>query len=134
MTLNDVKAQGDVIVVKIPKTKTNIIRSFTIENEYAAIVRTYMILRPPDAPTNRFFLNYRKGECTVPAQPIGKNQFLRMPKMIANFLDLPDAENYTGLSYRRTPATLLANSLMDTTTVTTVNVKCEPEAEFCHSG
>lgn len=36
-----------------------------------------------------------------------------MPKEIAKFIGLPDAESYTGHNFKRTSATLLANSGAD---------------------
>lgn len=50
-------------------------------------------------------------------QPIGRNKFLSTPKLIADFLGLPDPEKYTGHSFRRTSATLLANSGADIITL-----------------
>lgn len=48
-----------------------------------------------------FFVNYQKGKCTT------------QPKLIATYLELNDAEEYTGHSFRRTSATLLANESSD---------------------
>lgn len=115
MLIEHVKQQGEVIVVKIPETKTKVVRTFTIENQYANMVRKYTKLRPAKCTTNRFFLCYRNGKCTQ--QPIGKNKFLTAPKEIANFLQLADSETYTGHSFRRTSATLLANAGADITTL-----------------
>lgn len=107
MDLADVKIQGGVYVIKIPKTKTHIIRTFTIEGEYVLYVKKYLQIRSLITSTTRFFMNYQKGKCT--RQPIGKNKFLTTPKVIAEFLKLPDATKYTGHSFRRTSATLLAD-------------------------
>lgn len=62
-----------------------------------------------------FFLNYKNGKCTK--QVTGKNKIGNMPKEIANYLNLPDPQAYTGHSFRRTSATLLANSGFDITTL-----------------
>ena len=115
VSIADVKEQGNVFVIKIPKTKTNICRSFTVEDDYAEIIRKYVRLRPANVENNRFFLNYQKGKCTV--QPIGRNKFLAVPKLVADFLALPDSETYTGHSFRRTSATLLADGGADIITL-----------------
>jgi hypothetical protein len=69
-----------------------------VESEYAAYVQKYKELRPENVLHSRFFINYQHGRCTV--QPIGRNKFLNAPKAIANFLNLKDAESYTGHSFR----------------------------------
>lgn len=111
--LTHIKEQGEVIIVRIPETKNNVLRTFTIEGFYTEYVRKYMKLRPANAKCDRFFLNYRKGKCTT--QPIGRNKFLLIPKMVATFLGLENSETYTGHSLRRTSATLLCDGGGDIT-------------------
>lgn len=43
-------------------------------------------------------------------QPIGINKIGGMPKKLANFLNLPDSELYSGHCFRRSSASHLANS------------------------
>lgn len=107
VALSDVKIHGEVIVVKIGKRKSNVIRTITIENDYAAYVWKYINYRPSKTHNERFFLNFRNGKCTT--QPIGRNKFLEMPKKIAKFLKLPNAENFSGHSFRCTAAALAAD-------------------------
>lgn len=109
------KKEGNVFVIKIPETKTNVIRSFTVEGKYAEFIRKYAMLRPLGVEHTRFFLNYQKGKCT--SQPIGRNKFLGVPKIIAEFLGLPEVNTFSGHSFRRTSATLLANAGADMTTL-----------------
>lgn len=97
-----------MLLIKIPNTKNKIPRSFVVEGDFLTIVLKYMNQRSQKGKTNRFFQNYQKGKCT--AQAIGINKFGNMPKEIATFFGLPDAECYTGHSFRRTSATLLADS------------------------
>lgn len=98
-----------MLLIKIPNTKNKIPRSFVVEGDFLRIVQKYMNQRSQKGKTDRFFFqNYQKGKCT--AQTIGINKFGNMPKEIATFLGLPDAEYYTGHSFRRTSATLLADS------------------------
>jgi cyclophilin family peptidyl-prolyl cis-trans isomerase len=73
------------------------------------IYKKYAILRPNNVSTTRFFFNYRHGRCSQ--QVIGINSFGSMPKTVALFLKLKDPEYYTGHTFRRTSATLLADLL-----------------------
>src|SRR3978361_1512847 len=56
-------------------------------------------------------MRYQGGKCL--GQPVGKNTFASIPSKGAKFLGLPNAEAYTGHSFRRTSATLLANTGVD---------------------
>lgn len=77
--------------------------------------KKYQNLRPENAGCDRFFLNYVNGKCTK--QPIGRHKLGAIPKTIAAYLKLPDAESYTGHCFRRTSATLLADSGANLTTL-----------------
>jgi integrase len=79
------------------------------------IYKKYAILRPNNVSTTRFFFNYRDGRCSQ--QVIGINSFGSMPKTVALFLKLKDPEYYTGHTFRRTSATLLADSGADLLTL-----------------
>ncbi|KAJ8909788.1 hypothetical protein NQ315_011198 [Exocentrus adspersus] len=59
----------------------------------------YLNLRPSNAKSSNLFLNYRNGKCTN--QVIGKGTIGRWP--------LKNPVAYTGHSFRRTSAILLAN-------------------------
>ena len=59
----------------------------------------------PIGCNDRLFLSYRNGKCTV--QPIGIHTVAKMPRMIAEFLNIKDPELYTGHCFRRTAASLL---------------------------
>lgn len=103
----DVIEKDDIFVIQVMENKTRIDRSFIVQNEYAEYVRRYRELRKPGTDTDRFFVNYQKGKCSV--QPIGKNKFYDTPKTVATFLGLEDPKNYTGHSFRRTSATVLVD-------------------------
>ena len=93
-----VENHGELLLVKIPKTKTKIQKSFTISGDYYRIVQKYMKLRPKDITQhNRFFITYRANNQKCTKQPIGKNMISLIPKKIANFLQLPGADQYTGI-------------------------------------
>lgn len=119
MSVNDIEDRGSVLVVTIPKTKTNKKRVFTIIDDDVVsallVYRKYAALRPASVHHSRFFLQYRNKLCTV--QPVGKNTFGAIPQTIAKYLQLPNPERYTGHTFRRTSATLLADSGADITCV-----------------
>lgn len=117
MSVNDIEDRGSVLVITIPKTKTNKKRIFTIVDDdvVSALVvyKKYAALRPGNVHHSRFFLQYRNKACTV--SPVGKNTFGAIPKKIAEYMQLPNPERYTGHTFRRTSATLLADSGADIT-------------------
>lgn len=96
-------------IVRIPDSKTRIPKMHVICGPTMIdIVRKYIQLRPAHTKTDRFFVNYQKGRCTI--QVIGKNKIQAMPKETAIFLNLPSPEKYTGHSYRRTVSTCAADA------------------------
>lgn len=90
-----VKQYDDLILVTMTKTETCDKRSFTITGTFFNIVQKYTALRPENANTTKFFLQYVRGKCT--AQHIGKNKFFRMPRTIAKYLKLTEPERYSGI-------------------------------------
>ncbi|KAK2585875.1 hypothetical protein KPH14_010467 [Odynerus spinipes] len=113
--LKDVKKEGNLLVVNLPDTKTKRPRTFVITEEFAKVVQKYSDLRPQNASTDRFFVNFQKGKCT--SQVIGIHKFAKMPKEIAVYLKLDDPASYTGHAFRRTSATLLADNGANMTTL-----------------
>jgi integrase len=117
----NVKDEGKVFHIEIPKTKTKISREFFVTSggfegiDMVQIIRKYMSLRPRDTDNTRFFVGYRKGKCI--RQPVGINTFGSMPKAIATFLKLPHPELYTGHCFRRSSTSMLADSGADLLTV-----------------
>lgn len=97
---------GNVVLIKIPDSKTRKVRSFTIIGEnYVKIYRKYAALRPKDMPETRFFLKYQNGKCC--RSVMGIHIISSVPGKVATFLKLSDSKEYTGHSLRRTSATLL---------------------------
>lgn len=74
-----------------------------------------MTLRPPNIESSRLFLKYAQNKCSK--QTVGINTFGKMPSVIAEHLKLPNPTCYTGHSFRRSSATMLANSGGDLITV-----------------
>ncbi|KAL7303492.1 hypothetical protein TKK_0003659 [Trichogramma kaykai] len=104
----DITDTGSQYIVLIRDTKTGIDRNFVIGQQYYGIIKAYLDLRPSDMPSNRLFVYYNKGKCT--RQFIGKNTLSGIPKIIAQQLNLPDPDSYTGHCFRRSSATILSNT------------------------
>lgn len=116
LTLDDIEDCGSVLIVKVRETKTKVTRTFTVVNNelnFLELYREYVALRPPNTNHRRFFVFYRDGTCGK--QPVGKNTFGMLPSKIATFLTLPNPNLYTGHCFRRSSATLLADSGADIT-------------------
>lgn len=106
----DIVDTGSIAVVTLSNTKNKKQRTFTVTSECNSynFFKKYYALRPTNATNGRFFLFYSKGKCTC--QPVEIQSFSQMSKKIAEFLQLPDSNLYTGHCMRRTSATLLADS------------------------
>lgn len=115
LSINDVNDSGSSVQIAINDTTLEKQREFLItETRFGKaksleIVRKYMSLR--NGKNDRFFVNYRSGKCT--SQPVGVNTIGAMPKKIAKYLNIPDCEQYTGLCFRHTSATLVADTGAD---------------------
>lgn len=114
LRVEDVTDEETYFRVNIPNTKTRVIREFVItpgdieEVNFVDIIRKYRNLRPKNIKHNRFFVRYRNGKCGV--QPVGINTIGQLPKMIAQMIGLPNCALFTGHCFRRSSATLLADS------------------------
>ena len=113
LTIDDIDDKGNVIIVTIKDSKNHSARSFVITKEvnnesFLNLYRKYASLRPQQTPHRRFFLNYKHGKCST--QCVGINTIGKMPSNIAAYIGLKNPELYTGHSFRRSSATLLANS------------------------
>lgn len=121
LLVENVTDQDQVFRIVIPNTKTKIAREFFVTSgsvegvNMVELTRKYAALRPKHAAHSRFFVSYRNNKCTT--LPVGIHTFGNMPKLIATFLKLPNPEEYTGHSFRRSSASLLADSGADIQTV-----------------
>lgn len=95
-----------MVWIRKPKNKKS--RYFTIHGPWCSIIKKYIDIRPANTEKDRFLLNYQDGVCI--RQGIGKQKIGQMSCRIAEFLGLPDAEGYTGHSFRRSSASLFANT------------------------
>ncbi|XP_008217133.1 dihydrolipoyllysine-residue acetyltransferase component 2 of pyruvate dehydrogenase complex, mitochondrial isoform X1 [Nasonia vitripennis] len=126
MKIQHIESHGNLFLVKIPGSDTSKARSFTVTDEFYKIVKRYLDLRPSSVPSDRFFLAYKNGKCSQ--QPVGKNKLGSMAKEVATYLNLPDANQYTGHCFRRTSASVLIDSGANMTAVTCKRKRC-PEAK-----
>ncbi|XP_043481887.1 uncharacterized protein LOC122510983 isoform X1 [Leptopilina heterotoma] len=115
VTTKDVERQGSLYLIKVRVTKNLNPQSFVIPEQFSSYLEKYINLRPKNVTTDRFFLNYQSGKCTV--QVIGKNKIAKVPQKIAQFLKLEDYKNYTGHSFRRSSATILVDAGANMTTL-----------------
>lgn len=116
LTLNNIEDLGTSLVVHIPDTKTNVQRTFVISGTlYMNYYKKYLALRPLDTNHQRIFIKCTKNKCA--RTPVGINTFGKMPAKIAEFLNLPDSHLYTGHCFRRSSASLLAESGANLTTI-----------------
>ncbi|XP_063541246.1 uncharacterized protein LOC134750081 [Cydia strobilella] len=113
LTVDGIEKHSDtLLLIKLPNSKTSTDRSFVVRStEYLQIVEHYQSLRPPNAKTDRFFVQYHKGKCS--GQPMGRNKIGGIPRDIATYLKLPNPQDYTGHCFKRTSASLLADSGAD---------------------
>ncbi|KAK5638962.1 hypothetical protein RI129_013257, partial [Pyrocoelia pectoralis] len=116
LNYEDVEIKPDVGIVKILQSKNKIPRSFVVTGcsetvNWLKILEQYMKLRPSNTKESKFFLRYGNGKCV--RQVVGKHTLSAIPMKIAKFLNLNHCKDYTGHSFRRTSATLLANSGSD---------------------
>lgn len=101
-----------MIVIRLCDTKNKSNRTFVINNKaWVDIVERYYKLRPPHVEHNRFFIYYINNKGT--RQPVGMNTFGSMPRKIAEFLQLPNSQSFTGHCFRRSSATMLAGKGSD---------------------
>lgn len=114
MTVDDVEDKDSLLIINIPNSKTAVSRTFIVTNggdeklDLLSFYRKYRNLRPKNATGRRLFLRYENGKCSN--QNVGMNTFGNMPKLIAKYLNLQDANLYTGHCFRRSSATLLADA------------------------
>lgn len=113
LRMSDIRREGCTLLICIRPSKTEKGRKFSVVDdhiEYVQMFNKYLSLRPKNVSTDRVFLKYTKGKCIK--QVVGINTFGRSPSLIARFLDLPDADKYTGHAFRRTSATFMVNGGM----------------------
>ncbi|KAF2886344.1 hypothetical protein ILUMI_19829 [Ignelater luminosus] len=105
MQIENLKDLNEAFFVTIPNTKTKIVRTFTVTDNFYIICKKYLHLRPAGVPSQAFFLNCQKGRCST--QRIGINKFGVMAKEVTTYLKLPNPELFTGHTFRRSFVTLL---------------------------
>ena len=113
METKDVQDLGSPFLVTVSDIKTKIDRCFTISGNFYHICKQYLYLRPDNCRSTSFFLHFQKGRCT--GQKIDTHKFATMGRQIAEFLELPNPELYSGHHFRKSSAMLqCVNSERDT--------------------
>ncbi|XP_066139031.1 uncharacterized protein [Euwallacea fornicatus] len=93
LTIEDFQDFGKAMLVNVPADdKTKFPRQFTVAGHHYEYCKMYTDLRPNNASSNAFFLNYQNGRCTV--QNIGVNKLGTMVKQVAQFLNVSEPELY----------------------------------------
>lgn len=102
-------------LVTVNNAKNHSQRSFPIIPSEVCIngvelIRKYISLKPAKCKRKDFFLFYNKisGKCAN--QVVARNTLATYPNQIAAFLKLEHPEQYTGDSFRRTSARILADT------------------------
>lgn len=114
LTTTCIEDRGTHFLVQIIDMETKKVRYFRIEPgevrnmNVLEIIRMYLALRPANINHNRFFINYLNEKCTV--QPVGVHKIGRVPQVVAKYLRLENAQLFTSHCFKRTWASILANS------------------------
>lgn len=87
---SDVQDFGSAMLVTLRKVKLNTVEKFTITDGFYQTCKKYADLRPDNAESGSFFLNYQNGKCTLDS--MNRNKFEEMGKEIATFLKLSNSE------------------------------------------
>ena len=95
LKVEHIRTEGNILIVHVPETKNLQPRTFTVEREWTQIVKQYWKLRPCTSKDAQFFYNLQKGKCTK--QVIGINKFYSMPSQIAQYLNLSNVREFTGI-------------------------------------
>lgn len=98
MLVEDIELANKSLVVQIQNTKTKISGSFCIVGKY---VDYYYYIE--------FLLYFFLNRMSV-TNPVGINTFGKIPSIVAKFFGLPELKQFTGLYFRRSPASLLVES------------------------
>lgn len=102
------------VTYRVSKQKQDVTNSFHIPQKNSSHITKY--IEEIDETEGRFFRRFlptnkgKKDAGKFSMAPMGKNIIARIPHEIAKYLNLPNAELYTGHSFRRTSATLFANA------------------------
>lgn len=108
LTVDDIKKHSDgLMLVTVEGERPNTQRSFVIRDELVKTVEKYMELRP-NLNTKRFFINYQNGQCTK--MVTGRNRLGHIAGQIASYLKLPNPEQYTVKSLRKTSAAFVTEA------------------------
>ena len=110
----DVKEEDDGdFVIKVTASKTDQRKGgwfYRVTGGDAKYVKEYVRSLPEEAKKGRFFKRPLKTKRRFAAQPVGKNTLGSIPRLIARLLKRKDERSFSGHSFRRTGATILADT------------------------
>lgn len=113
LRVDNIEDTGRFLIVRLEDTKNKSSRKFTITEDDTpfqgcTLYRKYAALRPSGLENQRVFVDYRNGKCT--RQFVGIHKIGKIPKKIAEFLNLEEPAKYTGHTFRRSAATMLVEN------------------------
>ncbi|XP_057322774.1 uncharacterized protein LOC130666104 [Microplitis mediator] len=108
LKVQDVEDLNNRFLVSIVETKNDKPRQFIVGELFYGKIKEYILLRPSESFTDRFFIQYHNGKCQ--RQNIGKNKIDETPQVITSYLNLSNPKLYTEHCFRRTGTTLLSDS------------------------
>lgn len=117
LTVDDIKSNAlGSYTITVRPFKVPVERKFDLPVKFAKFLKVYFLARPAGGDTpKRVLLGHNKKTGALVRQVVGKNSVALYPRIIAQFLHLPDEEQYTGHSFRRTAATWASNAGMSLT-------------------
>ncbi|XP_031355092.1 uncharacterized protein LOC116178061 isoform X3 [Photinus pyralis] len=108
----DVTELNTGLLVKVYDSVTKRHKTFKVSGDKCLqLYRKYTSLRPPNMPTDRFFIKYRNGKCH--RQVVGIHKIAAIAQEVARYLRLPDLKDYTGHCLKKTSTEMLVNAGMD---------------------
>ncbi|KAJ8668959.1 hypothetical protein QAD02_000218 [Eretmocerus hayati] len=110
LLMNQVIILDDCMIVTIPKNKTKNAEEkiFRVVGSFFELVQRYLAARA-SIDHDRFLMSYRTS-CGFINVPAGKATIRTVPTVVAEFLQLPCAHEYTGHCVRRSAATIYAST------------------------
>lgn len=116
--MTDIDMRDNVAIIKIGPSKTATRGTFAIpkdESGYFDVFKKYFDLRKAVEGPKEFLLQVRNNKCT--RQRVGINKITETAKEIARYLSIPNFNEYSSHSFRRSSATALVESGVDILTL-----------------
>jgi integrase len=118
LKFDNVEKKDDHYIIFIEKSKTDQAKKgfqFFVQGDHVAVIDKYINLFISEERKGRFFRSISRGKGS--RKVCGKNVIGKFPFLIASTLNLNDSKEFTGHCFRRTGATLIADSGVDKITL-----------------